>query len=88
METNQQILSNYQSLYVSRLIILVETGPQTNNYRQVILNKDQFLIVSNALSEAFGLMAGLPNAIPFQVSDKDIIRLPIEIRDFVSPRLS
>lgn len=88
MENKPPVPSNYQGLWTSRLILLVETGPQTNLYRQIMLNQRQFKIISDALSVAFGPMAGMPNAIPFQVDDEEIIKLPSEIQNWMIPKNS
>jgi hypothetical protein len=37
------------ALYEERLLVFVETGPQTDKYHQVLLGKDQFKKVSDAI---------------------------------------
>lgn len=37
-------------LYETRMLIFIETGPQTNKYRQVIVNNDQFKAISDIIS--------------------------------------
>jgi ABC-type tungstate transport system permease subunit len=40
-------------LYTVRLIVLMEDAPQSNKYRQVILNPEQFKKVSDAVAQQF-----------------------------------
>ncbi len=47
------------TLYEQRLIVLLETGPQTNKYEQIIMNNEQFkkvteLVGSHTLTEDCG----------------------------------
>ncbi len=37
-------------LYETRMLIFIETGPQTNKYKQVLVTGEQFKIVSDAIS--------------------------------------
>lgn len=39
----------YCELYGVRLLVFMETAPQSNNYHQVILNPDQFKRVSDSI---------------------------------------
>lgn len=41
-------------LYVTRLLVFLETAPQTNRYYQIVLDKDQFKGVSKAVGSVFG----------------------------------
>jgi len=37
-------------IYETRMLVFMETEPQTNKYRQVLLNKDMFKKVSDTLA--------------------------------------
>lgn len=41
--------TDISELYVTRLVCFIETEPQSNKYRQVILNSEQFKKVSDAI---------------------------------------
>ncbi len=47
--TQDPIQIDGNELYESRLIILLETGPQTNEYDQIILTKEDFETISKAI---------------------------------------
>lgn len=47
---NDELLGD---LYEQRLVVMLETEPQSNKYWQVILDEEQFKKVSNAVSEVF-----------------------------------
>jgi len=44
----------FEELYESRLIILLETAPQTNKYMQILLNKEEFKKVSEVIANLSG----------------------------------
>ncbi len=43
-----------EGLYVNRMIILIEDGPQSNEYRQLILTAKQFKDISDSIAKACG----------------------------------
>ena len=45
------IPSNTTELFTTRLIFLMECSPQSNHYHQIMLNKEQFKKMSDALHE-------------------------------------
>ena len=40
-----------EELYTTRLLVFLETEPQSNEYRQVILNKEEFKAFSMSLGK-------------------------------------
>lgn len=40
-----------REIYSTRLLLFLETGPQTNEYQQVLLTEDQFKAVSDTISK-------------------------------------
>lgn len=73
-----------EELYTTRLILLMETEPQSNEYRQVRLNEEQFRKMSDALADTFrdrsipvskaqAAIHGQPFFLPM---GDDIIKLP------------
>ncbi len=43
-------LEIYEEIYENRLLVFLETGPQTNKYHQVLLNSEHFKKVSDAVT--------------------------------------
>lgn len=61
-------------LYIARLLVMLETNPQTNKYRQIILNKKQFKMLSDLLiSFAHQYKDG---SFDVTVEDKYIVSMP------------
>lgn len=52
-EDEEAIEADTSALYETRLIILIETNPQSNVYRQLILDPKQFKRVSHCLFDQF-----------------------------------
>lgn len=46
MEETKSIPYNPQELYNVRLLVLIESEPQSDKYRQILLTKEQFLSFS------------------------------------------
>lgn len=41
----------YEELNVDRLLVFLETGPQTNKYQQILLNAEEFNRVSQSIGK-------------------------------------
>lgn len=81
MENNQLIPSDISSLYVSRMIVLIESGPQTNKYRQVQLTKDQFITLSDIIYRSLGGDPERNTMVQMPIGDV-VIKLPDTLQDF------
>ena len=46
--THSMFIDKY-TLYGTRLLVFLEDAPQSNQYRQIILNQDQFKNLSNSI---------------------------------------
>ncbi len=53
MKQDGLIPIDIKSLYTSRVVILIEMKPQSNEYKQVLLNPEEFKKVSLHLAEMF-----------------------------------
>ncbi len=76
----QPIAIDARFIYHTRLLLFVETAPQSNEYRQVILNHRQFETVSDALFKVSKGTVGQP--VNLRVNLESFI-FPTEIRDHV-----
>lgn len=45
---------DYSSIYEQRMLIFIETEPQSNKYKQLILNPKEFKNISDALGKVVG----------------------------------
>jgi hypothetical protein len=52
-QTNEGIPFNPEELYETRLVVCMETAPQSNKYFQIMLNKEQFKAISDEIGKAF-----------------------------------
>lgn len=77
MNLNEPI--NIEDLYNIRMIVLIECEPQSNQYHQVRLTKEQFIHVSDAIAECF---EGTEDSVTFRIDDVTHIRLPDNIQDY------
>ena len=66
-----------KDLYGLRTVIMVEVNPQSNDYKQLILNKEQFVEITAVLKKHFtkGNSAVLPVT-------RDNVNLPDSYRDY------
>lgn len=75
----------FQVLYTRRLVVLLETDPQTNVYQQVVLNASQFKSVSDSIADTFpkGDMQGLKkgHTSHYLNLSSEEYTLPSEIKD-------
>lgn len=53
-----------------RMIVLLETGPQTNQYHQFVFNKEQFQHLSAEISRYYIIRRGVGNQAPMIVEPK------------------
>lgn len=69
--------------YETRLILLMETSPQSNQYRQILLKADAFSKVSGALAETLATPEN-PEALNLTVDDEQFYTLQTEIKSIAS----
>jgi len=68
----------YSKIYEIRVIILVETFPQSNKYVQIRLSQDQFKSISDHINS---LLPKTPNGLmALNVSDNIVAELPDSLR--------
>lgn len=80
-------------LFASRVIVVLETGPQSNEYRQVLLNSEQFALMTQffrqILPSCDNLLhqhKGNERCMDVPVSDEIIAGLPEEIQTYYAPK--
>ncbi len=83
MLTPKQNKALFNAIYKVRLLVFMETGPQTNKYQQVALNEAQFKKISNAIAissvkNADGDFDSVVNMEETIYTLPDIQELPIE----------
>jgi len=70
-------------LYETRLIFMVETDPQTNKYRQIILNNEEFKQVSDLLANIFRKKYNTKDNESFEVLEgEEIVTLPDSFKTY------
>lgn len=73
-------------VYKIRMIVLLETNPQSNKYHQIMLDKKQFGSVSKVIADSFpkeeGHKCDNPHCagVEIKYSDKEVV-LPDNIQD-------
>lgn len=80
-------------LYTQRLLVFLESGPQSNKYRQMILGPEEFRRVSDVLMEVMeatgktvevgGRLVEIRN---YKLSD-ETYKLPDTLRDITYPKI-
>lgn len=53
-------------LYELRIVVLMETSPQSNKYRQIVLDQQQFRDMSQHLGKLVKMPAGLEDKSPIE----------------------
>lgn len=79
MPKNNKYTIDLEDLYTVRLVVMLEDEPQSNRYHQVILNPEQFRMLSLFLDGMFRNHQGPGSIIP--TGDRPMI-LRDEIRDY------
>jgi len=57
-------------LWVTRLLVFLETSPQSDTYHQVILNPEQFKAVSDAIAEVLSTTQNDIETINIELSEE------------------
>lgn len=71
---------NIEKLYVTRLVLMLETEPQSNSYKQVLITKEQFRKMSDALFDCHE--QNILGEIGMLLAD-DSIELSPDFKDFI-----
>jgi spore coat protein CotF len=81
---NQPVQVDPTPIYEQRMVVLMEIAPQTNKYRQVLLNKTQVINVSGFLGTLIPLPPNCPpdyiQQMNIELDDKVLYDLPTEIK--------
>lgn len=70
----------FSQLYITRLAIMLETAPQSGQYRQILLNAQQFKNFSDALVLILSGAAFSPSFVA--ILHNKVVVLPDELQDF------
>lgn len=89
-ETKEKLISIENDLYELRLLILLETDPQSCRYEQILFTAEQFLKLSNFISNLFPACTSPKcpnpkNCRPPIVEEKFDIAIKAEIKSFYPP---
>lgn len=77
---NNPVSLDLRPLYRVRMPILLETGPQSNEYRHVLLTKEQAVQVNQLIMH---LLKQSNNGTHFTVDKSWSIKLPEEIKEYL-----
>lgn len=84
MPEEQSILTPYLGkLSVTRLIVMLETRPQSNEYRQIALTREQFKIFSDGLIRAINPTDEV--SLVFNMNNSIAAKLNERAEDFYTP---
>lgn len=79
-KNNKSISIDLRPLYRVRMPILLETGPQTNEYRHVLLNQEQAAQVNMLIMH---LVKQSNKGVHFTVDQKWSVKLPEEVKEYI-----
>jgi len=80
IEEDKGIPFDFRQLYTTRMVLMLETSPQSGLFRQIQLTQDQFKKISDSIYFSLGGDTQ-GNFIQMTVTDK-AIKLPDTLQDF------